>query len=383
MSSSRDFVFTLLTIGAAQQLGVENTGITFDKHGVDEVNLTASVLKELLLEVQALRREVDVLKGASSPPQCPAGWSPNNGLRPTRCFFLDVVPRDHANATAFCSTLAPGSRLAIISSNEDLAAALVANGAHISTRTSGICNKTDTAWYSKWKCGWGDDTSVDWELFTDGEPDTTSANTMVGINTLGLFDGKERSRLSLCSLDLAPGGGRVLQVVSRSFVLPHPVSGTNTDYLDTPEYIVDNYQTSIQPLSPTSRILARYTIWLAGERHGPSDAYSALAFAASNTSNPALGARDYAQVSGDIYSYRSNLGVGDWNNLDNKYQSNNGAAEYMHTHGVAPGQFAVYSILCRTRYAPSAQNPSYVMAELAGIGSSAQLTFTMTLTEVS
>jgi hypothetical protein len=164
--------------------------------------------------------------------------------------------------------------------------------------------------------------------------------------------------------------GGVLQTVARSFRMqdqacysPGDTSSTNGIYGDnkqwsgTSQCIVDSYQLAIRPRRPDSQILVRMSLWLAGERGGPSGANAAIGFYKSAASSPSLSAGQYVPVSNAIYTHRQNHG------LDGELTGQSSLVEYPHAHGIGDGEYAVYTLLLASQYDQTENGGGYVFGE--------------------
>ena len=157
--------------------------------------------------------------------------------------------------------------------------------------------------------------------------------------------------------------GHVVQVVSvtkpgTNFNSGVALAGTNNSAATTPTSIVSFMQTEIQPILTNSKILIRMNIFLAGERNGPSNAFGGIGFYESSTSSPSITASNLTILNDKLYTHRSNIGATDWNTLDGRYVVGSSIMEYLHTHNVSSGNYAVYTATTYTDY--TNENYGYV-----------------------
>jgi len=150
--------------------------------------------------------------------------------------------------------------------------------------------------------------------------------------------------------------GHVIQVVSvtkpgTNFNSNNLLNGTNNSAATTPTSIVSFMQTEIQPILTNSKILIRMDMFLAGVRNGPSNAFGGIGFYESSTSSPSITASNLTILNDKLYTHRSSLGTTDVNNgLDGKYIVGSSIMEYLHTHNVSSGNYAVYTATAWTSY---------------------------------
>ena len=149
--------------------------------------------------------------------------------------------------------------------------------------------------------------------------------------------------------------GHVVQVVSvtkqgTNFNSNNVLNGTNNSAATTPTSIVSFMQTEIQPILTNSKILIRMDMFLAGERSGPSNAFGGIGFYESSTTTPSITASDLTILNDRLYSHRQNISTTDWNTVDNRYAAGSSMMEYLHTHNVSSGNYAVYTATTYTSY---------------------------------
>ena len=118
-------------------------------------------------------------------------------------------------------------------------------------------------------------------------------------------------------------------------------------------FSVDSYKSSIKPKEKSSTILVRVSLWLAGERGGPSGAEAAIGFKATSTSMPPLNSADYTDITDGLYVHRASVSNGDWNVVQGVYLSSTSTVEYPHVHGVSTSSYATYSLLTKSQYGDS------------------------------
>ena len=149
--------------------------------------------------------------------------------------------------------------------------------------------------------------------------------------------------------------GHVIQVVSETkqgtnFNSNNLLNGTNNSAATTPTSIVSFMQTEIQPILTNSKILIRMDMFLAGERSGPSNAFGGIGFYESSTTTPSITASDLTILNDRLYSHRQNIGALDWNTVNDRFVAGSSMMEYLHTHNVSSGNYAVYTATTYTSY---------------------------------
>jgi len=128
------------------------------------------------------------------------------------------------------------------------------------------------------------------------------------------------------------------------------LTGTNNSAATTPTSIVSFMQTEIQPILTNSKILIRMDMFLAGERSGPSNAFGGIGFYESSTTTPSITASDLTILNDRLYSHRQNIGALDWNTVNDRFVAGSSMMEYLHTHNVSSGNYAVYTATTYTSY---------------------------------
>lgn len=159
--------------------------------------------------------------------------------------------------------------------------------------------------------------------------------------------------------------GSVIQVVHNSFQSAS-ATATNSTYATTPEAVIDGYQTEIQCLDASSKILVIMDIHLLSQRNGPASAFGTIGFDTDTTSGVSKSASDYTVIntnSGNsgkaLYSTRRAVSYGS----DHAYINGNGSfssagtMHILHTHAQTAGTYLYYTAMTMTSYTNS--SPSY------------------------
>ena len=167
---------------------------------------------------------------------------------------------------------------------------------------------------------------------------------------------KSGSDITIQNTNVNFPAGHIIQVTTGSVIGQSDSSATNTTFANTPETIINNYQTEIQVKNSSSKIIIFMPIVLMGGRQGPGDAFGTIGFTHSATSGDSKSASDYTNVvtggsdenENSLYVNRRTVSSSHIN--DNTGFTSTGTMVFVHTHGQSVDRYLYYTAMTRTNY---------------------------------